>query len=271
MSGFVLLHRDLIGHSQFRSKDDEYAAIWLIAKAAWEATTARVNGKAVTLERGQCCYAISFLAKAWECSKATAHARLKHFERNSFIRTEVRTGLTVITLCKYSEYQTIANAGRTDTQTTPERTPNAPRTNKKERNPYNEGNKDIDVDHAHGEAGIGQALSRADIATAFEEFWQAYPRKIGKAAAAKKFESLVKKRVAPVDELITGAMRYGAATTNTEPQFICHPTTWLNQGRWSDDLGAMASRGADNARTTTSDVMDRLARMHAAALARENE
>lgn len=137
MSGFVLLHRDLIGNPQFRGKDDEYAAIWIIANAAWEPTTVRVAGKLVSLDRGQLCFSVSFLAQAWECSKATAHSRLRHFEKNGFIRTEVRTGLTVITVCKYTEYQPSPNDARTHDQTSPERSPNAPRTKK------NEGNENI--------------------------------------------------------------------------------------------------------------------------------
>jgi hypothetical protein len=134
MSGFVLIHRDLFGNPQFRGKDDEYAALWLISKAAWEATSVRPVRDRIPLERGQCAYAISYLAQAWECSKATAHARLRHFEKIGFIRTQVRTDCTVITLCKYSEYQASPNAPRTLDQTEPERSPNAPRTNNKEGN-----------------------------------------------------------------------------------------------------------------------------------------
>ncbi|OAN53879.1 hypothetical protein A6A04_13380 [Paramagnetospirillum marisnigri] len=142
MSGFILLHRDLIGNPQFRGKDDEYAAIWLITNAAWEPTTARVAGKLISLDRGQCCFATSFLAQAWECSKATAHARLRHFEKNGFIRTEVRTGITVITVCKYADYQPSTNAPRTHVRTSPERSPNDVRTKKNEVNEVNEVNED---------------------------------------------------------------------------------------------------------------------------------
>jgi len=110
--GFVLIHRDLIGHPQFRGKDDEYAAIWLILHAAWQPGVRRVAGQAVALERGQCCLPLSGLAQAWECAKATALGRLRHFVATGFIRTEVRSGLTLITLCKYDEYQLAPTAGR---------------------------------------------------------------------------------------------------------------------------------------------------------------
>ena len=152
MSGFILLHRDLIGNPQFRGKDDEYAAIWLITNVAWEPTTVRVSGKLISLDRGQCCFATSFLGQAWECSKATAHARLRHFEKNGFIRTEVRTGITVITVCKYADYQPSPNAPRTHVQTSPERSPNDVRTKK------NEGNE-VKKDSAAADARAGDAAS----------------------------------------------------------------------------------------------------------------
>lgn len=135
MTGFVLLHRGLIGNPQFRGKDDEYAAIWLVARAAWERTSMRVGRASVTVERGQWAGAISYLAQAWECSKAAAHGRVRHLEKNGFIRTEARTDCTVITICKYSDYQVPPNAARTQGKTEPERCPNAARTN------LNEGNQ----------------------------------------------------------------------------------------------------------------------------------
>lgn len=132
MIGFVLMHRSIIGNPKFRGKDDEYAAMWLILHAAWEPTTIRVNRNSVELERGQCAYAISYLAQAWECSKATAHARVRFLEGCGFIKTRAERGYTVITLCNYSEYQNFQSTNRTQDQTQAEREPNASRTNKKE-------------------------------------------------------------------------------------------------------------------------------------------
>lgn len=141
-SGFVCLYRDLFGNPQFRGKDDEYAAIWLIASAVWKPVRVRVDGKDIDLERGQCCYTISYLAEAWECVKSTAHARLRQFIKNGFIRTELRTGLTVITVCEYDKYQIDPNEPRTEDRTLPERSPNGVRTNKKEGNKGNEEKKE---------------------------------------------------------------------------------------------------------------------------------
>jgi hypothetical protein len=120
MSGFVAIYRKLIGDPQFRGKDDEYAAIWLVCKAAWKAYTTRVGRYKVALERGQVACAVSYLSEAWECSKSTVHGRLKHLEKNNFIRTEVRTGYTIITICNYSKYQDALK----EAERSPERSPN---------------------------------------------------------------------------------------------------------------------------------------------------
>ena len=70
----------------------------------------------------------------------------------------------------------------------------------------------------------------------FNEFWDMCPRKIGKAKAKKIYQNLVAKKVVTEDNLISGIKKYKDSVINTETKFIAHPTTWLNQGRWEDEL-----------------------------------
>ena len=67
---------------------------------------------------------------------------------------------------------------------------------------------------------------------AFDRFWSIYPRKAGKQDAQRSFERALK--VATLDEILAGAQKY-ADDPNRVAQFTAHPSTWLNQGRWSDD------------------------------------
>lgn len=69
--------------------------------------------------------------------------------------------------------------------------------------------------------------------SAFEEFWVTYPRKVARAAARAKFMSLAK--ATDVEKILDGARRFAADPNLPEKQFIPHPTTWLNQGRWEDE------------------------------------
>jgi uncharacterized protein YdaU (DUF1376 family) len=71
-----------------------------------------------------------------------------------------------------------------------------------------------------------------NIQEGFEQFWDIYPRKAGKQEARRAFDRALK--VATIEEIISGARTY-ATDSNRQPQFTAHPTTWLNQGRWSDE------------------------------------
>lgn len=67
-----------------------------------------------------------------------------------------------------------------------------------------------------------------------EQFWSACPRKIGRIAAMKKL-AVVKRSGVEFSTVIDGMRRYARSVASTEMQFIVHPATWLNQGRWSDE------------------------------------
>jgi len=68
----------------------------------------------------------------------------------------------------------------------------------------------------------------------FDEFWQAYPRKIGKAAAEKAYAKAVKQ--SGHDEIMQGLNSQLPSISAKEVQFQPHPSTWLNQGRWEDQM-----------------------------------
>jgi hypothetical protein len=69
-------------------------------------------------------------------------------------------------------------------------------------------------------------------------WWSAYPRKVGKAAAIKSYIRALK-TVSPqvLKDGLDRAVK-GWAAAGTEPQFIPHPATWLNGGRWEDQTPA---------------------------------
>lgn len=69
----------------------------------------------------------------------------------------------------------------------------------------------------------------------FEQFWKHYPRKIAKRAAQSAFNRLTKQEQSDAVEAIEQHVAYWKLK-GTEMEFICHATTWLNQGRWEDEL-----------------------------------
>lgn len=64
-------------------------------------------------------------------------------------------------------------------------------------------------------------------------FWDTYPLKKSKDGARKSWRSAVKR--APAAVIVAGAERY-RDDPGRKPEFTKHPTTWLNQGCWDDEL-----------------------------------
>ena len=72
----------------------------------------------------------------------------------------------------------------------------------------------------------------------FEQFWAAYPRKVGKKAALKAWMAATDQP--PLPEILAAVGR-GARSAKWQEEhgtYIPNPATWLNQGRWDDVLPA---------------------------------
>lgn len=68
----------------------------------------------------------------------------------------------------------------------------------------------------------------------FEQFWAAYPKKVGKGDAKRKFAAIG----AGVLPQILAAIAWQSKTpqwTKDGGKFIPHPATWLHQHRWEDE------------------------------------
>lgn len=90
-------------------------------------------------------------------------------------------------------------------------------------------------------------------ASDFDAFWQAYPAKVGKKAALKAWDRA--KDRPPLDDVLTAIDRYRRA--KPPDRDWCHPSTWLNEGRWDDDAPDPIPRtGTRNDRSTTDNRAD---------------
>lgn len=85
-----------------------------------------------------------------------------------------------------------------------------------------------------GRRGEGKEPSSADADAAFEAFWALCPRKVGKDAAKKAWTKAAAK-VAPLI-ISQGLRKHLPLWKVTEERFIPHPATWLNEGRWQDEV-----------------------------------
>lgn len=77
--------------------------------------------------------------------------------------------------------------------------------------------------------GSSNNAREATYPDAFEEFWQAYPKKADKRAALRAWERALKR--ADREQILAGAVRY-AADPNREDEFTKNAATWLNADAW---------------------------------------
>lgn len=88
----------------------------------------------------------------------------------------------------------------------------------------------------------------------FVRFWSAYPKKVGKQDALKAF-----KKVNPSRELTEQMISVIEEAKKTEQwtkengRYIPNPSTWLNQGRWEDDITTYSRSTTAEGRTVSDD------------------
>jgi hypothetical protein len=76
---------------------------------------------------------------------------------------------------------------------------------------------------------------RVEHTPSFDAFWKAYPKKVGKQAAEKAYQKI---KNAPIDTILNAieAQKKSDQWKKQNGQFIPNPATWLNQGRWEDEV-----------------------------------
>lgn len=89
-----------------------------------------------------------------------------------------------------------------------------------------------------GREGMGRESKKTSSSPAapsmeFDQFWEQYPRKVGKLAAQKAFSRATK--LTTVETINSALRNLQKEMRGKDQQFIPHPATWLNQGRWDDE------------------------------------
>jgi len=101
-------------------------------------------------------------------------------------------------------------------------------------------NHNQDINKTPPSPPLGEATARdnPNLQTKrFDEFWAMYPKKVAKGAALKSWG-----RIKPTKELFIkmlgtlSAAKASADWKRENGRFIPNPATWLNQGRWDDEI-----------------------------------
>ena len=98
----------------------------------------------------------------------------------------------------------------------------------------------------------GKPLSSAP--DGFDAFWSASPRKIGKDKARAAYAKALRRTDA--ETILRGMVRYAEARKGQDPQYTAHPASWLNAGRWDDEIETprlLAITGGNHGKPTASE------------------
>ena len=75
---------------------------------------------------------------------------------------------------------------------------------------------------------------KPDFESEFEQqFWPAYPRRVGKGQALKAFRAARKQN--DLETIMAGVRRYASSRQGENPEFTKHASTWLNGQCWLDE------------------------------------
>lgn len=117
MSGYARIHRSLIGHPAFRNDAEAMAFAYLVLRASWEPTRVRYKGKAIDLSRGQLAISVRDLADAMDRDKGWIERLLKRLKSETMVETRAETGVMVVTICNYDNYQAVSDDSKTPRKT----------------------------------------------------------------------------------------------------------------------------------------------------------
>lgn len=92
---------------------------------------------------------------------------------------------------------------------------------------------------------------------AFDMFWSAYPRKIGKEKARTSFKTAMKKATLETMLAAIEAQKQSDQWQRDGGQYIPHPSTWLNQGRWEDEVTERGRQDGTERLVTLADLQRR--------------
>jgi len=238
--GVFAVDRGIWDHPVLNSKDPlsrREAWLWMLSEAAWKPRKVSIDGKTVTLERGQMAHSVRFMADKWGWSKSAVVRFLDRCKTETMIETQSGTGQNIITICNYDDYQKVALPNR-DTNRDSDRDSSG--TVAGHQRDKEEDTKNIE-DIKPSSCAVAKA-TRTEGAEEFQEFWKAYPKRDGgnpKKPAAEKFYAALKAG-ATASEIIAGAKAFATEMDRlgkVGTAFVPMAKAWLHQQQWCDFVG----------------------------------
>lgn len=70
----------------------------------------------------------------------------------------------------------------------------------------------------------------------FDLFWSAYPRRVAKKAAFRALQAVRKNNEVEWERFLNSVQIFARSVRGKDMQYVPHPATWINGGRWDDEI-----------------------------------
>jgi|TARA_R100001530_G_scaffold10633_1_gene10469 hypothetical protein len=216
MEGWIKIHRKLLDWEWLDDMKTFKLFMYLLLTVNYEDK----KWQGVEVKAGQKITSVANLASATRLTSQNVRTSLNRLKSTNELTIKTTNRFTIITVCKWSEYQLEETSQLTNKLTNAQQTTNKQLTTTKE-------------------------VKKERINTVdqnFEKFWITYPNKIGKKKALGVWKKLTTKE----KQLAINALPSHISSNQWKTEngrFIPHPTTWLNRGGWEDEVTTKQSYG----------------------------
>ena len=203
-NGYIKLHRKLLDNPVVM-KSNDHLAVWmyLLLNATHKEYDAIYEGERITLQPGQLITGRKIISKELKINESKVQRILKTFKIEQQIEQQTNPRCRLISILNWGEYQ--------QSEQVIEQQVNNKRTlNKNVKNI-----KNIYIDQ-------------------FEEFWNLYDKKVSRSKAESSYRSAMKKT--DHNTIMSALTKQKKLWEGRDKAYIKHPTTWLNQECWNDEI-----------------------------------
>lgn len=192
-----------------------------------------VAGQVFELQPGDYAISVAGLCEALKLTTRQCRTALNVLEKLEIVTIKTTNKGSLISLINWHRYQGEGQAGdkQSDKQAT-----SARQTSDK---PIEQELKNINITPTLSSLRSERASPTAKtFPQEFLDFWAAYPKKTGKDAAYRAWQTKKRERRLPaIDDLLKAVRKAKASDQWQEDggKYIPNPATWLNQGRWEDE------------------------------------
>ncbi len=226
MQGWIKLYRKLLDNPIMTSNDSYLLQLWLYILLSVNHEDKRIlfNGREITVKKGSGIFGLNQIVRDLTKLKNENKANFKNFKNLYYRRLKILANLQNVILQPTNKFTVISvvNWDKYQSNDTPEILQR-----------YSSDTPVITNKNVKKEKNVKNNI----VVNKFEEFWNLYPKKIGKGVAEKSYNK-IKDLVNKEEAIIQGLHDYLNywKLKKTDKQYIPNPATWLNQERWADEL-----------------------------------